>query len=127
MKQSISKISFAVMLALLLCTIDSFHIEEQMLPRVRVSVPRDGILQGIKYEDTILPMSSLVNRDGHTGVYLLDYVDAAFGRETIVHYVEVTVGGVENGKFVSSDLLPHQKYVVRSSRPLKNGEKVNVT
>lgn len=127
MKQSISKISFAIMLALLLCTIASFHIKQQMLPRVRVSVPRDGIIRGLQYEGTILPISSLVNQDGHTGVYLLDYVDVAFGREAIVHYVEVTVTEVENGKFYSPELLPHQKYVVRSSRPLANGEKVNVT
>ena len=72
----------------------------------------------------MLPLSSLTMQDGNTGVYIIDYVEGAFGEEMVVRFVPVTVEEQDQENFSSGDLLDFREYVVSSNRPLKDGEEV---
>lgn len=124
MKPVILKVSFALLLVLALCTVASYHIERIMMAKVTVSLPQDGIVQGVPCEATVLPLSSLTMRDGNTGVYIIDYVEGAFGEEMVARFVPVTVEAQDQQNFSSGDLLDFREYVVSSNRPLKDGEEV---
>ena len=126
MKSVVRKISFAVLLVLVLCTIASYHIEQLMMAKVTVSVPQDEIVRGVFCEGTVLPLSSLTMRDGNTGVYIIDYVEGAFGEEMVARFVPVTVEAQDQRNFSSGDLFDFREYVVSSNRPLKEGEEVRV-
>lgn len=125
MKPVILKVSFALLLVLALCTVASYHIERIMMAKVTVSLPQDGIVRGASCEATVLPLSSLTMQDGNTGVYIIDYVEGAFGEEMVVRFVPVTVQEQDVQNFSSSDLLDFREYVVDSNRPLKDGEEVS--
>ena len=125
MKPVILKVSFALLLVLALCTVGSYHIERIMMAKVTVSLPQDGIVRGVSCEATVLPLSSLTMQDGNTGVYIIDYVEGAFGEEMVVRFVPVTVQEQDQQNFSSSDLLDFREYVVDSNRPLKDGEEVS--
>lgn len=124
MKPVILKVSFALLLVLALCTVASYHIERIMMAKVTVSLPQDGIVRGVPCEATVLPLSSLTMQDGNTGVYIIDYVEGAFGEEMVVRFVPVTVQEQDQQNFSSGDLLDFREYVVSSNRPLKDGEEV---
>ena len=124
MKSVVRKAAFAVLLVLIVCTIASYHIEQLMMAKVTASVPQDEIVRGSFYEGTVLPLSSLTMRDGNTGVYIIDYVEGAFGEEMVVRFVPVTVEEQDQENFSSGDLLDYREYVVSSNRPLKDGEEV---
>ena len=124
MKSVVRKAAFAVLLVLIVCTIASYHIEQLMMAKVTASVPQDEIVRGSFYEGTVLPLSSLTMRDGNTGVYIIDYVEGAFGEEMVVRFVPVTVEEQDQENFSSGDLLDFREYVVSSNRPLKDGEEV---
>lgn len=124
MKSVVRKAAFAVLLVLIVCTIASYHIEQLMMAKVTASVPQDEIVRGSFYEGTVLPLSSLTMRDGNTGVYIIDYVEGAFGEEMVVRFVPVTVEEQDQQNFSSGDLLDFREYVVSSNRPLKDGEEV---
>lgn len=126
MKPVILKVSFAVLLVLTLCTIASYHIEQIMMAKVTVSLPQDGVVRGVPCEATVLPLSSLAMRDGNTGVYIIDYVEGAFGEEMVVRFVPITVEAQDQRNFSSSDLFDFREYVVDSNRPLQDGEEVRV-
>ena len=89
MKPFILKVSFALLLVLALCTVASYHIERIMMAKVTVSLPQDGIVRGVSCEATVLPLSSLTMQDGNTGVYIIDYVEGAFGEEMVVRFVQL--------------------------------------
>lgn len=124
MKPVILKVSFALLLVLALCTVASYHIERIMMAKVTVSLPQDDIVRGVSCEATVLPLSSLTMQDGNTGVYIIDYVEGAFGEEMVVRFVPVTVEEQDQENFSSGDLLDFREYVVSSNRPLKDGEEV---
>ena len=124
MKPVILKVSFALLLVLALCTVASYHIERIMMAKVTVSLPQDVIVRGVPCEATVLPLSSLTMQDGNTGVYIIDYVEGAFGEEMVVRFVPVTVQEQDQQNFSSGDLLDFREYVVSSNRPLKDGEEV---
>ncbi len=124
MKSVVRKAAFAVLLVLIVCTIASYHIEQLMMAKVTASVPQDEIVRGSFYEGTVLPLSSLTMRDGNTGVYIIDYVEGAFGEEMVVRFVPVTVEEQDQENFSSGDLLDYREYVVSSNRSLKDGEEV---
>lgn len=124
MKSVVRKAAFAVLLVLILCTIAAYHIEQLMMAKVTASVPQDEIVRGSFYEGTVLPLSSLTMRDGNTGVYIIDYVEGAFGEEMVVRFVPVTVEEQDQENFSSGDLLDYREYVVSSNRSLKDGEEV---
>ncbi len=124
MKSVVRKVSFAVLLVLILCTIAAYHIEQLMMAKVTASVPQDEIVRGVFYEGTVLPLSSLTMRDGNTGVYIIDYVEGAFGEEMVARFVPVTVEAQDQQNFSSGDLFDFREYVVSSNRPLKDGEEV---
>lgn len=124
MKSVVRKVSFAVLLVLILCTIAAYHIEQLMMAKVTASVPQDEIVRGVFYEGTVLPLSSLTMRDGNTGVYIIDYVEGAFGEEMVARFVPVTVEARDQQNFSSGDLFDFREYVVSSNRPLKDGEEV---
>lgn len=124
MKPVILKVSFALLLVLALCTVASYHIERIMMAKVTVSLPQDDIVRGVSCEATVLPLSSLTMQDGNTGVYIIDYVEGAFGEEMVVRFVPVTVQEQDQQNFSSGDLLDFREYVVSSNRPLKDGEEV---
>ena len=124
MNPVILKVSVALLLVLALCTIAAYHIEQLMMAKVTVSVPQDEIVRGTSCEGSVLPLSSLTMRDGNTGVYIIDYVDGAFGEEMVVRFVPGTVQEQAVQNFSSSDLLDFRDYVVDSNRPLKDGEEV---
>lgn len=124
MKSVVRKVSFAVLLVLILCTIAAYHIEQLMMAKVTASVPQDEIVRGVFYEGTVLPLSSLTMRDGNTGVYIIDYVEGAFGEEMVARFVPVTVEAQDQRNFSSGDLFDFREYVVSSNRPLKDGEEV---
>lgn len=124
MKSVVRKVSFAVLLVLILCTIAAYHIEQLMMAKVTASVPQDEIVRGVFYEGTVLPLSSLTMRDGNTGVYIIDYVEGAFGEEMVARFVPVTVEAQDQRNFSSGDLLDFREYVVSSNRLLKDGEEV---
>lgn len=124
MKPVILKVSFALLLVLALCTVGSYHIERIMMAKVTVSLPQDGIVRGASCEATVLPLSSLTMQDGNTGVYIIDYVEGAFGEEMVARFVPVTVQEQDQQNFSSGDLLDFREYVVSSNRPLKDGEEV---
>ena len=124
MKPVILKVSFALLLVLALCTVASYHIERIMMAKVTVSLPQDGIVRGVPCEATVLPLSSLTMQDGNTGVYIIDYVEGAFGEEMVVRFVPVTVQEQDQQNFSSGDLLDFREYVLSSNRPLKDGEEV---
>lgn len=127
MKSVVRKAAFAVLLVLIVCTIASYHIEQLMMAKVTASVPQDEIVRGSFYEGTVLPLSSLTMRDGNTGVYIIDYVEGAFGEEMVVRFVPVTVEEQDQENFSSGDLLDYREYVVSSNRSLKDGEEVAAT
>ena len=124
MKSVVRKVSFAVLLVLILCTIAAYRIEQLMMAKVTVSVPQDEIVRGVFSEGTVLPLSSLTMRDGNTGVYIIDYVEGAFGEEMVARFVPVTVEAQDQRNFSSGDLFDVREYVVSSNRPLKDGEEV---
>lgn len=124
MKSVVRKVSFAVLLVLILCTIAAYHIEQLMMAKVTASVPQDEIVRGVFYEGTVLPLSSLTMRDGNTGVYIIDYVEGAFGEEMVARFVPVTVEAQDQQNFSSGDLFDFREYVVSSNRLLKDGEEV---
>ena len=124
MKSVVRKAAFAVLLVLIVCTIASYHIEQLMMAKVTASVPQDEIVRGSFYEGTVLPLSSLTMRDGNTGVYIIDYVEGAFGEEMVARFVPVTVEAQDQRNFSSGDLFDFREYVVSSNRPLKDGEEV---
>lgn len=124
MKSVVRKAAFAVLLVLILCTIAAYHIEQLMMAKVTASVPQDEIVRGVFYEGTVLPLSSLTMRDGNTGVYIIDYVEGAFGEEMVARFVPVTVEAQDQRNFSSGDLFDFREYVVSSNRPLKDGEEV---
>lgn len=124
MKRVVKNTAFAALLVLTLCTIAAYHIEQLMMAKVTVSVPQDEIVRGVFYEGTVLPLSSLTMQDGNTGVYIIDYVEGAFGEEMVVRFVPVTVQEQDQQNFSSGDLLDFREYVVSSNRPLKDGEEV---
>ena len=124
MKSVVRKVSFAVLLVLVLCTIAAYHIEQLMMAKVTASVPQDEIVRGVFYEGTVLPLSSLTMRDGNTGVYIIDYVEGAFGEEMVARFVPVTVEAQDQQNFSSGDLFDFREYVVSSNRSLKDGEEV---
>ena len=124
MKSVVRKVSFAVLLVLILCTIAAYHIEQLMMAKVTASVPQDEIVRGVFYEGTVLPLSSLTMRDGNTGVYIIDYVEGAFGEEMVARFVPVTVEAQDQRNFSSGDLFDFREYVVSSNRLLKDGEEV---
>lgn len=124
MKRVVKNTAFAALLVLTLCTIAAYHIEQLMMAKVTVSVPQDEIVRGVFYEGTVLPLSSLTTRDGNTGVYIIDYVEGAFGEEMVARFVPVTVEEQDRENFSSGDLLDYREYVVSSNRPLKDGEEV---
>lgn len=124
MKSVVRKAAFAVLLVLIVCTIASYHIEQLMMAKVTASVPQDEIVRGSFYEGTVLPLSSLTMRDGNTGVYIIDYVERAFGEEMVVRFVPVTVEEQDQENFSSGDLVDYREYVVSSNRSLKDGEEV---
>lgn len=124
MKRVVKNTAFAALLVLTLCTIAAYHIEQLMMAKVTVSVPQDEIVRGVFYEGTVLPLSSLTMRDGNTRVYIIDYVEGAFGEEMVVRFVPVTVQEQDQQNFSSGDLLDFREYVVSSNRPLKDGEEV---
>lgn len=124
MRSVVRKVSFAVLLVLILCTIAAYHIEQLMMAKVTASVPQDEIVRGVFYEGTVLPLSSLTMRDGNTGVYIIDYVEGAFGEEMVARFVPVTVEAQDQRNFSSGDLFDFREYVVSSNRPLKDGEEV---
>ncbi len=124
MKSVVRKAAFAVLLVLIVCTIAAYHIEQLMMAKVTASVPQDEIVRGSFYEGTVLPLSSLTMRDGNTGVYIIDYVEGAFGEEMVVRFVPVTVEEQDQENFSSGDLLDYREYVVSSNRSLKDGEEV---
>ena len=124
MKRVVKNTAFAALLVLTLCTIAAYHIEQLMMAKVTVSVPQDEIVRGVLYEGTVLPLSSLTMQDGNTGVYIIDYVEGAFGEEMVVRFVPVTVQEQDQQNFSSGDLLDFREYVVSSNRPLKDGEEV---
>lgn len=124
MKSVVRKVSFAVLLVLILCTIAAYHIEQLMMAKVTASVPQDEIVRGVFYEGTVLPLSSLTMRDGNTGVYIIDYVEGAFGEEMVARFVPVTVEAQDQQNFSSGDLFDFREYVVSSNRSLKDGEEV---
>ena len=124
MKSVVRKAVFAVLLVLILCTIAAYHIEQLMMAKVTASVPQDEIVRGVFYEGTVLPLSSLTMRDGNTGVYIIDYVEGAFGEEMVARFVPVTVEAQDQRNFSSGDLFDFREYVVSSNRPLKDGEEV---
>lgn len=124
MKPVILKVSFALLLVLALCTVASYHIERIIMAKVTVSLPQDGIVRGVSCEATVLPLSSLTMQDGNTGVYIIDYVEGAFGEEMVVRFVPVTVQEQDQQNFSFGDLLDFREYVVSSNRPLKDGEEV---
>ena len=105
MKSVVRKVSFAVLLVLILCTIAAYHIEQLMMAKVTASVPQDEIVRGVFYEGTVLPLSSLTMRDGNTGVYIIDYVEGAFGEEMVARFVPVTVEAQDQQNFSSGDLF----------------------
>ena len=127
MKSVVRKVSFAVLLVLILCTIAAYHIEQLMMAKVTASVPQDEIVRGVFYEGTVLPLSSLTMRDGNTGVYIIDYVEGAFGEEMVARFVPVTVEAQDQQNFSSGDLFDFREYVVSSNRSLKDGEEVAAT
>ena len=57
-------------------------------------------------------------------MYIIDYVEGAFGEEMMVRFVPVTVEEQDQENFSSGDLLYFREYVVSSNRPLKDGEEV---
>ena len=59
-----------------------------------------------------------------TGVYIIDYVEGAFGEEMVARFVPVTVEAQDQRNFSSGDLFDFREYVVSSNRPLKDGEEV---
>lgn len=124
MKSVVRKVSFAVLLVLILCTIAAYRIEQLMMAKVTASVPQDEIVRGVFYEGTVLPLSSLTMRDGNTGVYIIDYVEGAFGEEMVARFVPVTVEAQDQQNFSSGDLFDFREYVVSSNRSLKDGEEV---
>lgn len=124
MKAAVRKVGFALLLVLALCTIASYHIEQLMMAKVTVSVPRDEVVRDTFCEGTVLPLSSLTMRDGSTGVYMIDYVEGVFGQEMVARFVPVTVEEQDRENFSSGDLLDYREYVVSSNRPLKDGEEV---
>ena len=124
MKSVVRKAAFAVLLVLIVCTIASYHIEQLMMAKVTASVPQDEIVRGSFYEGTVLPLSSLTMRDGNTGVYIIDYVEGAFGEEMVARFVPVTVEAQDQQNFSSGDLFDFREYVVSSNRSLKDGEEV---
>lgn len=124
MKSVVRKVSFAVLLVLILCTIAAYHIEQLMMAKVTASVPQDEIVRGVFYEGTVLPLSSLTMRDGNTGVYMIDYVEGVFGQEMVARFVPVTVEAQDQQNFSSGDLFDFREYVVSSNRSLKDGEEV---
>ena len=124
MKSVVRKVSFAVLLVLILCTIPAYHIEQLMMAKVTASVPQDEIVRGVFYEGTVLPLSSLTMRDGNTGVYIIDYVEGAFGEEMVARFVPVTVEAQDQRNFSSGGLFDFREYVVSSNRLLKDGEEV---
>ena len=124
MKRVVKNTAFAVLLVLTLCTIAAYHIEQLMMAKVTVSVPRDEVVRGVFYEGTVLPLSSLTMRDGNTGVYIIDYVEGAFGEEMVARFVPVTVEAQDQRNFSSGDLFDFREYVVSSNRLLKDGEEV---
>ena len=124
MKSVVRKVSFAVLLVLILCTIAAYHIEQLMMAKVTASVPQDEIVRGVFYEGTVLPLSSLTMRDGNTGVYIIDYVEGVFGEEMVARFVPVTVEAQDQQNFSSGDLFDFREYVVSSNRSLKDGEEV---
>ena len=124
MKRVVKNTAFAALLVLTLCTIAAYHIEQLMMAKVTVSVPQDEIVRGVCYEGTVLPLSSLTMRDGNTGVYIIDYVEGAFGEEMVARFVPVTVEAQDQRNFSSGDLFDFREYVVSSNRLLKDGEEV---
>ena len=124
MKSVVRKVAFAVLLVLTLCTISAYHIEQLMMAKVTVSVPQDENVRGTFCEGTVLPLSSLTMRDGNTGVYIIDYVEGAFGEEMVARFVPVTVEAQDQRNFSSGDLFDFREYVVSSNRLLKDGEEV---
>ena len=125
MKPVIRNVRFALLLDWALCTTATYHIARIMMPKVTVSLPQDGIVRGFPCEATVLPLSSLTMQDGNTGVYIIDYVEGAFGEEMVVRFVPVTVEEQDQENFFSGDLLDFREYVVSSNRPLKDGEEVS--
>lgn len=124
MKRVVKNTAFAALLVLILCTIAAYHIEQLMMAKVTVSVPQDEIVRGTFCEGTVLPLSSLTTRDGNTGVYIIDYVEGAFGEEMVARFVPVTVEAQDQRNFSSGDLFDFREYVVSSNRLLKDGEEV---
>ena len=96
MKRVVKNTAFAVLLVLTLCTIAAYHIEQLMMAM----------------------------RDGNTGVYIIDYVEGAFGEEMVARFVPVTVEAQDQQNFSSGDLFDFREYVVSSNRSLKDGEEV---
>ena len=62
-------------------------------------------------------------RDGNTGVYIIDYVEGAFGEEMVARFVPVTVEAQDQQNFSSGDLFDFREYVVSSNRSLKDGRR----
>ena len=116
-KTAVLRLTLSLLFLLILCTIASVYIQEWMLPQVRTVQVTEK-----------LPLSCIVESENGTTIICVVEREGVWGMETCAAEIRIAISGYSHGCAILEEPLMsnHQTVVQYPSRPLVNGEIVEV-
>lgn len=122
-KRMIRCISLVLLLFLAGCTVIATRNQRMQIPRVVITVPQAGRVNGQEY-DWVLPVSALRQEGDSWYGYDVDTVDGLFEEEQIVHDVRFIVLDMDETYAAVKEKPFDLNIITDSSQPLKEGMRV---
>lgn len=122
-KMMIRCISLVLLLFLIVCTVTATRNQRMQIPRVAITVPQAGCVNGQEY-DWVLPVSALHQEGDSWYGYDVDTVDGLFEEEQIIHDVRFIVLDMDETYAAVKEKPFDLKIVTDSSQPLEAGMRV---
>ncbi len=116
-------ISLVLLLFLAGCTVIATRNQRMQIPRVVITVPQAGRVNGQEY-DWVLPVSALRQEGDSWYGYDVDTVDGLFEEEQIVHDVRFIVLDMDETYAAVKEKPFDLNIITDSSQPLKEGMRV---
>lgn len=125
-KKIIRSISLVLTLFLAVCTMIASRNQRMRIPRVAVTVPQAGYVNGQQY-DWVLPVSALYQLGDSWYAYHVDTMPGLFEDEQIISDVRFAVLNMDE-QYVAVEEKPLDLLIVAdSNQPLENGMRVMIT
>ncbi len=122
-KKIIRCISLILLLFLIICTVIATRNQRMQLPRVVITVPQAGRVNGQEY-DWVIPVSALHQEGDSWYGYDVDTVDGLFEEEQIVHDIRFIVLDMDESYAAVKKKPFDLNIITDSSQPLKDGMRV---